>query len=198
VTKGNFKIDASLQIQAKPSMMSDEPPQTTEQQPGGEESVHKTAEAPAAFREQLWGIVEKYLSLHRALASDNKDGAATAAQAAIASLSSVDMSLLGAEQHELWMKRSDAINKALSGIKTAGRIEAARQEFELLSSELIAVVKQFGIPENRSLHRIHCPMAFNNKGADWLQSNADTLNPYFGASMPKCGQVTEVIGGKAK
>lgn len=198
VTNGNFKIDASLQIQAKPSMMSAEPTPTTEKLSAGEEPAVKVAETPPAFREQLWGVVEKYLSLHRALASDDKDGAVASAQAAITSLASVDMTLLGAEQHKLWMKRSDAISKALSGIKTAGQIEAARVQFGLLSNETVSAVKEFGIPENRSLQRIHCPMAFNNKGADWLQDNADVLNPYFGASMPKCGQVTEVIGAKTK
>jgi Cu(I)/Ag(I) efflux system membrane fusion protein len=41
-------------------------------------------------------------------------------------------------------------------------------------------------------------MAFDNKGADWLQMDKDTRNPYFyfGASMLKCGQVIEEIGGK--
>jgi Cu(I)/Ag(I) efflux system membrane fusion protein len=41
-------------------------------------------------------------------------------------------------------------------------------------------------------------MAFDNKGADWLQTDEDTRNPYFGASMLKCGKVIEVIGGKTK
>jgi Cu(I)/Ag(I) efflux system membrane fusion protein len=189
VTKGNFKIDASLQIQAKPSMLSPA---------ASQEQVQEMLEVPAAFREQVWGVVVKYLSLHQALAGDDKDGAIKAAPSAIQALEQVDMSLLGGKPHELWMQRSDAINKALSGIKDAGQIEAARQGFEQLSNEMIAVVKRFGIPENRSLYRIHCPMAFNNKGADWLQSNADTLNPYFGASMLKCGQAAEVIGGKMK
>ena len=189
VTKGNFKIDSALQIEAKPSMMSPA---------AGEEQVQEMLEVPGAFREQLWDIVETYLSLHGALAGDDKDLAVKAAQAAIGTLSAVDMTLLGGKPHDLWMKRSDAINNALIGIRAAGQIETARRQFELLSNEMIIVVKQFGIPENRSLHRLHCPMAFDNKGADWLQSDADTLNPYFGVSMLKCGQVTEVIGGKMK
>ncbi len=41
-------------------------------------------------------------------------------------------------------------------------------------------------------------MAFNNKGADWLQMDKDTRNPYFGASTLKCGQVMEVIGEEPK
>ena len=36
-------------------------------------------------------------------------------------------------------------------------------------------------------------MAFDNKGAGWLQSDKDVLNPYFGASMLRCGSVTETL-----
>ena len=41
-------------------------------------------------------------------------------------------------------------------------------------------------------------MAFDNKGADWLQLDEDLLNPYFGDAMLKCGEVKEVIGNKTK
>jgi Cu(I)/Ag(I) efflux system membrane fusion protein len=73
-----------------------------------------------------------------------------------------------------------------------------REEFENLSNELIAVVGQFGVYPDKTLYKINCPMAFNNKGADWLQIDEDIRNPYFGASMYKCGQVIEVIGTKPK
>jgi Cu(I)/Ag(I) efflux system membrane fusion protein len=46
--------------------------------------------------------------------------------------------------------------------------------------------------------RIHCPMAFNNKGADWLQADNEIRNLYFGASMLKCGEVTEEINAQTK
>jgi hypothetical protein len=74
--------------------------------------------------------------------------------------------------------------------------EGLKAAFEQLSNEMIAVVKQFGIAENRVLYRLHCPMAFNNKGADWLQRDEDTCNPYFGALMLKCGEIAEAIGAK--
>ena len=199
VTRGNFKIDASLQIQAKPSMMSAEPPQAaTEQPPGGQEPLREIAGVPGAFREQIWGFVEKYSLLHEALAADDKDGAVKAAQSAIQALSQVDMSLVSGKSHEAWMGSVARMNKALGAIKEGVQIEAARQAFELLSNELIAAIRQFGIPENRVLYRLHCPMAFNNKGADWLQRDENTRNPYFGASMLKCGEVAEVIGVKTK
>jgi Cu(I)/Ag(I) efflux system membrane fusion protein len=189
VNKGNFKIDSALQIQAKPSMMSAEPPLTTTRQP-----VAEIAGVPDAFREQIWGFVEKYSSLHEALAADDKDGAVKAAQSAIQALSQVDMSLLNAEPHKLWMGSVAGMNKVLDGVQKAADIDSARKAFETLSNELIAVVEQFGIPETQRLYRIHCPMAFNNKGADWLQADQEVRNPYFGAAMPKCGEITKTIG----
>ena len=187
VNKGNFKIDSALQIQAKPSMMSAE---------SGHK--HEIIEVSDEFRVQIQAVVEKYLSLHEALAGDDLGLAAKAAKSAIETLSKVDMSLLSGEPHNVWMARSGGMNKALDAIQKAAGIETARKAFEALSNELIAVVVQFGIAESQQLYRIHCPMAFNNKGADWLQADKDIRNPYFGASMLKCGEVTEEINPKTE
>ena len=188
VTNGNFKIDSALQIQAKPSMMSPDD--------GG--MYEEAFEVSDQFREQIWTVVESYVSLREALAGDNMNLTVTAAESALESLSGVDMSLLSTEPHEIWMDRSAKMSNALNQIQNADDIDAARKAFESLSNELIAVVGQFGIPETQKLYQIHCPMAFENKGADWLQLNEDVQNPYFGAAMLKCGEVAEVIGAETK
>ena len=33
----------------------------------------------------------------------------------------------------------------------------------------------------------YCPMAFNYEGGRWLQQSGDISNPYYGASMLRCG-----------
>ena len=187
VTKGNFKIDSALQIQAKPSMMSAE---------NGRK--HEIIEVSDEFRLQIMAVVEKYLSLHEALAGDDMGLAVTAAKSAIESLSKVNMSLLSGEPHNMWMARDAGMSKALDAIQKAADIDAARKAFETLSNELIAVVEQFGIPENQQFYRIHCPMSFNNKGADWLQADKEVRNPYFGASMLNCGEIVKTISAISK
>ena len=187
VTHGNFKIDSALQIQAKPSMMSAE-----------SGHMHKVFAVPDEFREYLWAVVENYMSLQEALARDAGEDASRAASRTQESLSRIDMSLLSGEPHEIWMGSSIRMNKALDQMIEAEQIEAARQAFERFSKELIIVVGQFGIPENKGLYKMHCPMAFNNKGADWLQGDGEVRNPYYGASMLRCGEVTEVIGAETK
>jgi hypothetical protein len=34
---------------------------------------------------------------------------------------------------------------------------------------------------------VFCPMAFEDKGALWVQAEGKIANPYFGASMLRCG-----------
>jgi Cu(I)/Ag(I) efflux system membrane fusion protein len=195
VTNGNFKIDSALQIQAKPSMMN---PQTdmkmTEHQNSSSVQSREVLTVPDEFRTQIWQIFEGYLSLQKALAGDNMENAAKAVEQSIESLKNVDMYLLTGKAHETWMDTSMYIGKALDEMQNTKDIETVRKAFSDLSTALITLAKQFGIPAGQKLYILHCPMAFNNKGADWLQTDKETHNPYFGATMPTCGQVTEEIG----
>jgi Cu(I)/Ag(I) efflux system membrane fusion protein len=165
---------------------------------GSGEQEREMIEVPDRFRGQMWAIVEKYLSLQETLAADDKDAAVEAAALVTEALSTVDMSLLNGKPHDLWMGRSGRMNDALDSIKQGAGIEAVRTEFEKLSNEFIASVEQFGVSKTRVLYRLHCPMAFDNQGADWLQADKETRNPYFGASMPKCGEIVHVVSGKTE
>ena len=40
---------------------------------------------------------------------------------------------------------------------------------------------------------VHCPMAFDGEGADWLSATPEVLNPYFGAQMLRCGTVRRAL-----
>ncbi len=199
VTNGNFKIDSALQIQAKPSMMSAGSGKTiVEHQHGEGKRKHEIVEVAEEFRQQFWQVIEGYLKLQNALAADDVSEAVKSAQRVFKALSVVEMSLLGDEAHSIWMQSSSGITEALKSIDKAENIEQARKAFKTLSDEVIVVVQRFGVFGSKSVYKFNCPMAFDNKGADWLQTDEDTRNPYFGASMLKCGKVIEVIGGKTK
>ena len=64
-----------------------------------------------------------------------------------------------------------------------------RSAFERASTALIAMVEAGGNPLPRIVYVARCPMAFDNRGARWLQDSAEIRNPYFGASMLTCGSV---------
>ena len=80
----------------------------------------------------------------------------------------------------------------LNDAAAAGTLEAARSEFALLSEEVAAVLDRFGVPGG-TLYKAWCPMAFENRGAAWIQDTEEIHNPYFGEMMLRCGEIREVL-----
>lgn len=198
VVNGNFKIDSSLQIMAKPSMM------TPSGAGGGAGSglVHKhpvTSEVSRindTFREQLAKVFESYFAMQQALADDKMTPAIESAKKAAGALMAVDMKFLTGQDHDKWMKDSASLESILSRAGKSKDIKLLREEFYLLSQQLMTIAKQFGSTRDGPFYVLYCPMAFDNKGASWLQDNDQTFNPYFGHTMLRCGGVKEVIGAK--
>jgi Cu(I)/Ag(I) efflux system membrane fusion protein len=185
VTQGAFKIDSAVQILARPSMMNpvEEPGAATDE--GGGWPIHL---APAAFQEQLRAVVDRYLPIAQALSRDDLAGA----QGALAPLSSalvlVDLSQLKGAAQLAWTRELERIDAGAAGLGSAAEIEAARVEFEGLSNGLIGAIDDFGLAGPTAVYVYRCPMAFKNRGADWLQGRQGTENPYFGSRMFRCGE----------
>ena len=51
----------------------------------------------------------------------------------------------------------------------------------------------FGFGQPVPVYELHCPMAFQGKGAMWYQDNDQTKNPYYGSTMLKCADRVERI-----
>jgi Cu(I)/Ag(I) efflux system membrane fusion protein len=203
VVNGAFKIDSDLQIQAKPSMMSPETTETDkETEKSGEMASVKEKEeklpdfdkstVPAAFKKSADDVLKSYFEIQYALSSDDFDTAKSASEKLLKSLSAADMKLLNGSAHQAWMKLEKKIGVSAKALAVAGDIGMARVHLEAVTAPVEAVVMSFGTGETGAF-RIHCPMAFNNKGAYWLQADDDTRNPYYGASMLKCQDSIEPI-----
>ncbi len=65
-------------------------------------------------------------------------------------------------------------------------IDTARLAFSKMSMGLISYLKQHP-GERGDLEVVFCPMAFNNKGAYWVQRKGEIINPYHGMMMLHCG-----------
>ncbi len=148
------------------------------------------------FRLQLTKVFDGYFAMQQALANDNSGSTAEVAKDALEATKAVNMGLVTGEDHEKWMKASTGIQTILSGIVQTEDIKSQREDFYLLSQHLTEVARYFGSTLDRPFYLLHCPMAFDNKGADWLQLDDQTRNPYFGEQMLQCGGVEEVIGPK--
>ena len=105
------------------------------------------------------------------------------------------MTLVSGQAHMDWMKQEGQLRTVLSHAVEAKDIEAFRKDFASLSELITATVKRFKA-FSQPLYQFKCPMAFDNRGATWLQADEKTANPYFGKMMPECGDLMEVIPGE--
>lgn len=212
VVNGNFKIDSAMQIVARPSMMNpvgggpvpghyhgehgeSASGITTQQLPAPRSEVVQALqplEVAETFRSQLDAVVREYVGVQKALSQDNLSEAKKASTSLAKSLRNVDMSLLTGNAHDVWMKEHRQLLTTVGGVTSAETIEDARFSFALLSEGMIAVARRFG-PGDVALHRFHCPMAFDGRGADWIQFTERTENPFFGSTMFRCGSLEETI-----
>lgn len=137
-------------------------------------------------------IVDHYLHIKNALANDNGSEAANGAKEMEAAISKLDMSLLTAEQKTAYDKNEEELKEHAEHIaKNGDKISHQRSHFSMLSEVIYELVKNFGA--GRSIYHDHCPMYNENQGAMWLSEMKEVKNPYFGAQMPTCGTVEEVI-----
>ncbi|MEE1885557.1 DUF3347 domain-containing protein [Pedobacter flavus] len=84
------------------------------------------------------------------------------------------------------------ISKLANKIGNDTDLKNQRKVFTDLSNQLIAQFKKAKLSEGKIFVQ-HCPMANNGDGGDWLASEANIRNPYYGDEMLECGSVVEEI-----
>jgi Cu(I)/Ag(I) efflux system membrane fusion protein len=73
-----------------------------------------------------------------------------------------------------------------------------RRAFVAVSSSMIALIDRTP-PSSKVADRLyvmHCPMAFEEAGADWIQTTEKVANPFYAKQMKNCGEVKRTIAGK--
>ncbi|MCA9658707.1 MAG: DUF3347 domain-containing protein [Myxococcales bacterium] len=119
-------------------------------------------------------FIDPYITIQETLADDSVDKLAELGAQVVAGTEAI--------------QDKPGVAEVLAG---AGRIasqdiETARVAFEKMSMGLIAYLK--ANPDARDGYQvIHCTMAFNNKGAYWVQRGGEINNPYHGKMMLRCG-----------
>ena len=144
---------------------------------------------PPEFKKALGELLQRYFGLKEALAGDDFPSAEKAAEQFASALVKMDMGLLKGEAHVIWMETLGTLNKGVKTVRTATDIETARNGFELLSIGMTLAVERLGLEMEGPVFELFCPMAFENRGAAWLQQTEEVRNPYFGAMMLACGEV---------
>jgi Cu(I)/Ag(I) efflux system membrane fusion protein len=187
VTEGAFVIDSALQIQARPSMML----------PSDEAApLYRKFEAGNEFLTGVDAVVREYFKVQAGLAGDDLSKAKSAAVELGKALDEVPFPLLEKDAATVWGDLRNQIASAMDDLTAASGIEQARVSFEPLSVGFDQLVRQFGTGD-LSVYEAHCPMAFDGRGANWLQETEKLINPYFGSAMLNCGEITGQLSGAA-
>ena len=142
------------------------------------QKTYEVAKTDAEFNNpKVEAIFEQYLKIENALVN-------TDAKTASAEASKLEPMLLDIEA-------DDVIRAAASGMASSEDVEVQRENFEHLSNGMEKLLE--GSLKSGTLYKQFCPMAFNNRGAYWISSGRDILNPYYGDKMLKCGRVDAEI-----
>lgn len=193
VTNGAFRIDSSMQIAGKASMMSPSGG-------GGAMSGHEhggaaappageDVRAPDSFIHALKPVYAAYFEMQESLATDDVDGYRQGARDLRTALGLVRETGLVGPSLATWRRLRAQLNIE----DTSADIAAARVRFETVSKAVIELAHSFGHHGSQSWQLAYCPMAFDNAGAEWLQRGDELLNPYFGAEMLRCGEFRATI-----
>jgi Cu(I)/Ag(I) efflux system membrane fusion protein len=151
-----------------------------------------TTEIDPAAKQQLAGFLTNYFSLNQALINDNLAGAKQVAATFSETTKNFDVSKLTGEQLDLYHLHSSNLKLALGNLGASSNIEQARAELATISKAMYALVKAFH-PNNTPLYYQYCPMARDNKGANWISATKELENPYMGQMMLACGRTQETI-----
>ena len=183
-THGAFRIDSSMQILAKPSLMS---------LPADEGEGAAPELQP--FRVALAPVYGHYLAAQRALAADDEAAARSALVPLHEALHALSGDLLDEAWRARWSAAHERLERGLEGAEQSADMAGLRVAFEDVAEGTLALERAFGHPGPDTLVEVHCSMAFDFRGASWLQQEGELANPYFGAEMLRCGSVERVSAG---
>ncbi len=198
VVRGAFRLDSEMQIQAKPSMMSPDGSSAPVMHDHGGHAATNAPEPSRTIRpigsRELAASIENVLIAYGvgqdALAEDDFEGYIASLPALEKEIALVDTRDADADAAAVWT----SVRGRLLPSRAPTDIADARTLFEASARAAIELARAFGAGDAKSAWAVaNCPMAFDNRGAEWLQRGVTINNPYFGSTMLRCGDITERI-----
>ncbi len=184
VVEGAFVLDADLQLKGGRSMMT---------MPDDVSSAPRAAPLVSpAFRTAMRPVMEAYLEARASLAQDDFD----VARESLGRLAerANDAGPEGSRKAlDTWQRiASNLVGHSRHGASSndAGDL---RNAFEAVSEQMMELLRTFGNPLDIPVRLAFCPMAFDSKGAEWIQPDESLENPYYGQAMLRCGEFRATV-----
>ncbi len=204
VSNGAFTIDAAVQLSGGRSMMNPEggagstghdhgqshQGATGQDHQGG--TGHLKVEISKQAKNELNAITGSYMSLKDALVKDDLNAAKRESGTLLKNIENVKPTAFSSDALMAWESFQKELISHAQRVAGGNNITALRDSFDELSKTMIGVVKSFDLL-NKTAYVQFCPMANNDRGAEWLSLSSEIANPYYGSEMLKCGEVTETL-----
>jgi len=149
--------------------------------------------APTATQQQgqLKAVFDSYFDVKDALVKTDGKMASEKAKSLVKAISAVKMNELKADEHTVWMKVLNDLKEDAEHISETADAKHQRDHFITLSKSIYELLKvsKYEVP----VYYQFCPMANDNKGANWLSKENAVKNPYYGSQMLTCGKTVETI-----
>jgi Cu(I)/Ag(I) efflux system membrane fusion protein len=185
VSQGAFVIDAAAQLNNQKSMMNR---MVEARGPNPSSRLETNPLHQEATRE----AIELYLQLKDALVNSDAAEGKKAAAGLYEGLGRIPSAIDQPEQRERWLEMQKIAENSAKKISESVELAVQRKAFEDLSKAFIYWLGHFKIDFD-TIYLQYCPMAFDFAGADWISTQKEIRNPYFGDEMLKCGSVEEVF-----
>lgn len=158
------------------------------------ETAHAGHAMPATTTQQqgqLKSVFDSYFDVKDALVKTDGKIASEKAKSLVKAIGSVKMNELKADEHTVWMKVLNDLKEDAEHISETADAKHQRDHFITLSKSIYELLKvsKYEVP----VYYQFCPMANDNKGANWLSKENAVKNPYYGSQMLTCGKTVETI-----
>ncbi|QDU69157.1 Cobalt-zinc-cadmium resistance protein CzcB [Planctomycetes bacterium Pla86] len=192
--QGAFRLDSEMQIAGGHGLLS-LPSESIDREPSRVDRGMDGPMDPARVVDpghgsplrhaELW---TDYLRASAALAADDGEGARAAFEALATDARAAQA------PDDLEAAQLGVIAGASARAAGASAIADQRAVFDEVSEAALSLIELAGNRGAATLRVAFCPMAFDNRGARWIQGPDGPLaNPYFGASMLRCGVIEREV-----
>jgi len=157
----------------------------------------KSSLLPEAFNVSFDKLLHDYYALRDALTADDTAAANTATASLIEASAAVKLDeLKSIDTTNIIIPTAktytDGISAEGKGLISKTKIDDKRKSFQMISAGLFDLIRTVRYDKEK-IYLLHCPMAFDNAGADWLNNAKEIKNPYFGKNMLTCGEVKDSV-----
>lgn len=178
------------------SCSNDDKKATTTDQPQGPLGKSPNTEV---FNQSFGNLLHSYYSLKDAFIKEDTTQITKSAQALLIAVDSLKVSELKGDSSLILTISSDkdGLSTEIKGLLGEKGIEAKRASFKMATEFVYGLFRSTHY-DREKMYKQYCPMAFDNKGAEWLSNSSEIQNPYLPKKMLDCGEVKDSVDYRPK